>query len=61
MISTNDFNRDDIKQILNNYIVRLKKKIIIYSIKHPLVSFKKARDKLSVIYSFLKYPRGKTI
>lgn len=39
LISTKDFSKDDIKSLIHDYSLKVKKELIIYDIKHPIYAF----------------------
>lgn len=57
LISTEDFSKEDVKNLVRSYILklyllRLKKDLIIYAVKHPFLTFKKIKVRLRIMSGF---------
>jgi len=53
LISTPDFSKDAVKQLIHEYICHLKKELILFSLKNPLYTARRLKDKLPLLKHLL--------
>ena len=53
MIATEDFSSEDIERLLSDYTRQLKRELVLFSFRHPLYAFHRAKQKLPVIMKLL--------
>jgi magnesium-protoporphyrin IX monomethyl ester (oxidative) cyclase len=61
LISTKDFTKRDIKEIIYDFLKKLKKVMIMHAIKHPILALKglfMVKDQPHVVKQFRKYKVG---
>jgi magnesium-protoporphyrin IX monomethyl ester (oxidative) cyclase len=49
LIATEDFSRDDVLRVIDNYRRELKRELLRFSLKHPLYAARRLKDKAAVV------------